>query len=122
MPTGLQVIAIPCNQFGAQEPGSADEIKAFVYGETENARGLQLGRGLKGKDNFLLLEKSNVNGDDSHPIFALAKDKFPGGTTSKREGGAREICEGGEGANPVGHRVPRNRHDVELRGYAALRR
>ena len=73
MPTGLQIIAIPCNQFGKQEPGTAAEIKAFVYGETKNPRDLQLSTGLQGKSNFTLLEKSDVNGQDAHPIFALAK-------------------------------------------------
>lgn len=73
MPAGLQIIAIPCNQFGKQEPGTAAEIKAFVFGETKNPRDLQLGTGLRGKSNFTLLEKSDVNGPKAHPIFALAK-------------------------------------------------
>lgn len=81
MPKGLQIIAIPCNQFGKQEPGTAAEIKAFVFGQVANPRDLKLTRDLQGKTNFTLLEKSDVNGPNTHPIFKLAKDKFAGDTT-----------------------------------------
>ena len=81
MPDGLHILAIPCNQFGAQEPGSAEEIKSFVFGEATNPRGLKLDGALKGKANFTLLQKSDVNGPQTHPIFALAKEKFAGDTT-----------------------------------------
>jgi glutathione peroxidase len=53
---GFTVIGVPCNQFMGQEPGSAEEIKTFcstTYGVT-----------------FPLLEKSDVNGDDRHPLYA----------------------------------------------------
>ena len=76
----LQVIAIPCNQFGAQEPGTPEEIKAYVFGEVERGRGGKLSGKLKGLPNFTLLEKSTINGNGMHPIFKLAKDKFPGET------------------------------------------
>ncbi len=52
---GLTVIGFPCNQFGNQEPGSADEIGAFCqknYGVT-----------------FPMFEKVDVNGPDAHPLF-----------------------------------------------------
>ena len=52
---GFAVIGIPCNQFGAQEPGTADEIKTFCstnYGVT-----------------FPLTEKIEVNGDGRHPLY-----------------------------------------------------
>ncbi|OAR27204.1 glutathione peroxidase [Streptomyces sp. ERV7] len=52
---GFTVLGVPCNQFGAQEPGSADEIQTFcsaTYGVT-----------------FPLLEKTDVNGDDRHPLY-----------------------------------------------------
>ena len=54
-PRGLTVLGAPCNQFGAQEPGTADEIKAFCegsYGVT-----------------FPLTEKLDVNGADRHPLY-----------------------------------------------------
>ena len=50
------VVGFPCNQFGAQEPGSAEEISEFCslnYGVT-----------------FPLSEKLDVNGDDRHPLYA----------------------------------------------------
>jgi glutathione peroxidase len=52
---GLTVIGVPCNQFGGQEPGSAEEIAAFcsaTYGVS-----------------FPLLEKVDVNGADRAPLF-----------------------------------------------------
>lgn len=53
---GLTVIGVPCNQFMGQEPGTAEEIQTFcstTYGVT-----------------FPLLEKTDVNGPDRHPLFA----------------------------------------------------
>ncbi|MBB2990721.1 glutathione peroxidase [Mycolicibacterium iranicum] len=53
---GLTVIGVPCNQFMGQEPGSAEEIQTFcstTYGVT-----------------FPLLEKTDVNGDGRHPLYA----------------------------------------------------
>jgi len=52
---GFSVIGFPCNQFGAQEPGSAEEIATFcsaTYGVT-----------------FPMMEKIDVNGDDRHPVY-----------------------------------------------------
>jgi glutathione peroxidase len=52
---GFAVLGFPCNQFGAQEPGSPDEIATFcstTYGVT-----------------FPLFEKIDVNGDDRHPLY-----------------------------------------------------
>ena len=53
---GLVVLGFPCNQFGAQEPGSAEEIGAFCtknYGVS-----------------FAMFAKIEVNGDDRHPLYA----------------------------------------------------
>lgn len=53
---GLTVIGVPCNQFGGQEPGTAQEIETFCstsYGVT-----------------FPLLAKTDVNGSNRHPLFA----------------------------------------------------
>ena len=52
---GFSVLGFPCNQFGGQEPGSADDIETFcstTYGVT-----------------FPMFEKIDVNGDDRHPIY-----------------------------------------------------
>ncbi|OBH61527.1 glutathione peroxidase [Mycobacterium sp. E2479] len=53
---GLTVVGVPCNQFMGQEPGTADEIREFcstTYGVT-----------------FPLLSKTDVNGDNRHPLYA----------------------------------------------------
>ena len=66
---GLEILGFPCNQFGAQEPGSAEEIQNFCsanYGVT-----------------FPMFEKIDVNGDSTHPLYTYLKDQAPGilGTT-----------------------------------------
>ncbi|RZT03963.1 glutathione peroxidase [Duganella sp. CF402] len=61
---GVEVLGFPCNQFGAQEPGNADEIGAFCeknYGVT-----------------FPLFAKIDVNGDNAHPLFQKLKKDAPG--------------------------------------------
>ncbi len=53
---GFTVVGVPCNQFGGQEPGSAQEIEEFcstTYGVT-----------------FPMTEKVEVNGEGRHPVFA----------------------------------------------------
>jgi glutathione peroxidase len=53
---GFTVVGFPCNQFGGQEPGSAEEIETFcstTYGVS-----------------FPMMEKIEVNGDGRHPIYA----------------------------------------------------
>jgi len=57
---GFSVLGFPCNQFGGQEPGSAEEIKSFCstsYGVT-----------------FPMFEKIEVNGPGRHPIYAELTD------------------------------------------------
>jgi glutathione peroxidase len=66
---GLEILGFPCNQFGAQEPGSAEEIQNFCstnYGVT-----------------FPMFEKVDVNGATTHPLYTFLKDQAPGilGTT-----------------------------------------
>ena len=55
-PAGLVIVGVPCNQFGAQESGSAEQIATFCernYGVT-----------------FPLLAKQDVNGKDRSPLYA----------------------------------------------------
>ena len=52
---GLSVLGFPCNQFGKQEPGSADEIGAFC----ETNYGV----------SFPMFEKIDVNGEHAHPLY-----------------------------------------------------
>jgi glutathione peroxidase len=52
---GFSVLGVPCNQFGGQEPGTAEEIAEFcsaTYGVT-----------------FPMTEKVDVNGDARHPLY-----------------------------------------------------
>ena len=54
---GFDVIGFPCNQFGHQEPGTAEDIQTFctaTYGVT-----------------FPMMEKIDVNGPDRHPIYKV---------------------------------------------------
>ena len=52
---GLVVVGVPCNQFGAQEPGTPDEIKDFTK--------------TKYDVDFTLLEKQDVNGPSRSPLY-----------------------------------------------------
>lgn len=61
---GFEVLAFPCNQFGAQEPGSSDEIASFCD--------------LHYKTSFPLFEKIDVNGDKAHPLYKYLKNKKKG--------------------------------------------
>ena len=63
-PRGLVVIGFPCNQFGAQEPGSSTEIAAFC----------QRNYGV----DFILTEKVEVNGSGAHPLFRHLTTALPG--------------------------------------------
>jgi glutathione peroxidase len=54
--SGFAVVGFPCNQFGGQEPGTAEEIQTFcstTYGVT-----------------FPMMAKVDVNGPDRHPLYA----------------------------------------------------
>ena len=66
---GLRVAGFPCNQFGAQEPGDADEIASFC----ETNYGV----------SFPLFSKVDVNGDAAHPLFVKLKEEAPGLLGSK---------------------------------------
>jgi glutathione peroxidase len=61
---GFAVLGFPCNQFGRQEPGSADEIGAFC----ERNYGV----------SFPLFAKIDVNGRTAHPLYQFLKRSRPG--------------------------------------------
>lgn len=64
---GLVVLGFPCNDFGAQEPGTNAEIKTFC---TENY-----------KVTFPMFDKIHVKGPEQHPLYAALTGKdgaFPG--------------------------------------------
>ncbi len=61
---GLVILGFPCNQFGKQEPGSAEDIQEFC----------QVNYGV----SFPMFAKVDVNGSDAHPIFQYLKSKLGG--------------------------------------------
>ncbi len=61
---GFVVLGFPCDQFGHQEPGNADEIKNFCS--------------LNYDVSFPMFAKVDVNGDKAHPLFQLLKKEARG--------------------------------------------
>ncbi len=61
---GLVVLGFPCNQFGAQESGSEEEIASFC----------EMNFGV----NFPLMGKVDVNGADAAPLFKWLSQEAPG--------------------------------------------
>ncbi len=61
---GFEVIAFPCNQFGKQEPGNAEEIASFCK--------------LTYDVTFPVMKKIDVNGDGAIPLYRWLKDEAPG--------------------------------------------
>ena len=61
--SGLVILGFPCNQFGGQEPGGLSEITSCTrtYGVS-----------------FPIMEKIQVNGSESHPIYEFLKSSKPG--------------------------------------------
>ena len=66
---GFTVLGFPCNQFGSQEPGDAQEIASFCK--------------LNYDVSFPLFAKIDVNGDNAAPIYQYLKDEAPGLLGSK---------------------------------------
>ena len=67
---GFIVLAFPCNQFGAQEPGSAPEIGSFCRQKYEVS--------------FPMFAKIDVNGEQAHPLYRFLKASQPGILGSER--------------------------------------
>ncbi|ENZ83849.1 MULTISPECIES: glutathione peroxidase [Caulobacter] len=61
---GFTVLAFPCNQFGAQEPGNAEEIANFCS--------------LTYDVTFPVMSKIDVNGADAHPLYRFLKKEQKG--------------------------------------------
>ena len=60
----VEVLGFPCNQFGAQEPGDAEEIKNFCS--------------LTYDVNFPLFQKIDVNGNNASPLYQFLKKEQKG--------------------------------------------
>ncbi|OGU15602.1 MAG: glutathione peroxidase [Ignavibacteria bacterium GWB2_35_12] len=56
---GFEILGFPCNQFGAQEPGTNEEIKQFCSANYSVT--------------FPLFDKIEVNGDNAHPLYKYLK-------------------------------------------------
>jgi glutathione peroxidase len=61
---GLMVLGFPCNQFGNQEPGTAEQISAFC------SRNYAV--------NFPVFARIDVNGPAAHPLYRYLKSARPG--------------------------------------------
>lgn len=97
---GLTVLGFPCNQFGKQEPGSAEEIGAFCqmnYGVT-----------------FPMFDKIEVNGPNAHPLYDFLKSQQPGllGTKSIKWNFTKFLVD--KSGNVVGRFAPQTKpQDIE---------
>lgn len=65
----FEVLGFPCNQFGQQEPGMADEIATFCSTNFDVS--------------FPLFDKVEVNGPDRHPLYAWLTEQKKGFLGSK---------------------------------------
>jgi glutathione peroxidase len=65
---GFEILDFPCNQFGGQAPGTADEIAAFCE--------------LKYHTTFPQFAKIDVNGDNTAPLYAYLKSQQGGKLTA----------------------------------------
>ncbi len=61
---GFEVLGFPCNQFGAQEPGTNEEVQSFCE--------------LTYNVSFKMFDKIDVNGSDASPLFKYLKHESPG--------------------------------------------
>ena len=64
----LMIIGVPCNQFGGQEPGTAQEIQSFC----------QANYGV----SFVMTEKIDVKGKNQHPLYQWLTDKTKNGKSN----------------------------------------
>ena len=60
----FEILAFPCNQFGAQESGTNEEIAAFCDNNFSVS--------------FKLFDKVDVNGEDASPLFKILTKAYPG--------------------------------------------
>jgi glutathione peroxidase len=105
----LVVLGFPCNQFGAQEPGTEKEIALFC--ETQFAV------------TFPLFAKIEVNGDGAHPLYTWLKSETPGTEQGADIGWNFTKFLVGRDGQPVARYSPRTPPaDIEADIIAALAR
>jgi len=61
---GFTVLGFPCNQFGKQEPGDAEQVQEFAC--------------KRFKAEFPIMDKVEVNGDNASPLWSYMKRRQPG--------------------------------------------
>jgi len=61
---GLEILGFPCNQFGAQEPGTNEDIQGFCTGRFGVT--------------FPVMAKVDVNGANADPLYVHLKEEMPG--------------------------------------------
>lgn len=66
---GFKVLGFPANNFGAQEPGSNQQIKQFCTSKFDVT--------------FPMFEKISVKGEDMHPLYAYLSNKSENGTVDQ---------------------------------------
>ena len=90
----LVILAFPCNQFGAQEPGSDQEIGQFCE--------------MNYNITFPILKKVDVNGDNAEPLFTYLKKELPGlmGTEQVKWNFTKFLID--EKGNPVKRFAPKD--------------
>lgn len=105
----LVVLGFPCNQFGAQEPGTEKEIALFC--ETKFAV------------TFPLFTKIEVNGPATHPLYALLKAETPGTEQNQEIGWNFAKFLIGRDGKPIARYSPRTApSEIEADITAALAR
>ncbi len=105
----LVVLGFPCNQFGAQEPGTEKEIALFC--ETQFSV------------TFPLFAKIEVNGDGAHPLYTWLKSETPGTEQGAEIGWNFTKFLVGRDGQPVARYSPRTAPaDIEADIIAALAR
>ena len=82
---GFEVLGFPCNEFGAQEPGTEDEIKTFCTTQF----------GVK----FPMFSKIDVNGEHRHPLYSALIAARPEAVKSEASGFYERLAS--KGRQPV---------------------
>ena len=103
---GLVIIGFPCNQFGKQEPGDANEIKNFCS--------------LTYDVTFPMFAKVDVNGKDAHPLFIWLKDEKKGLLGGKIKWNFTKFLVGRDGQVISRHAPTTKPEDLEADIRAAL--
>jgi len=103
---GFEVLGFPCNQFGGQEPGTAEEIGAFC----ERKYGV----------SFPMFARIDVNGPAAHPLYRYLKASHPGILGVERIAWNFTKFLVDRGGKVVGRHAPKKSPDALASGIEAL--